>query len=1281
MGIRINTNYTAVNAFNSLSRAAKDLHGSVERLSSGLRINHAQDDPAGLAIAEKIRTQVKGLARASMNAQDGVSLLQTAESALGEIQNMLQRVRELAIQAASGTLTANDRVEIQREVDQLLSEVDRTASATEFNTKTLLNGNLSALVSTDNGALRPIITGDKVVAGNYRLETQMTPGQGQVLKSDIFRIVKGEQYKMGTRGSAEDIDPGSDFLAFQRQVAANDTDLVVRNSSGTEWTIDTDNTAANAAISPDGTKVAYTKNVGGVAQVFTYDLTKIGTPAATTQPVQISAAANAASLPQWSADGRSLLFLSNNDVFTVDASTPTAAVGTNITGAIGNVGAASWAPVGTRILVDTATDLEILEADGTVVATFGDANSANAVWSPDGTKVLFNNATDVFVYDIASSGTTQLTAMAANTTASAAVWSRDGSRIAYVRDIDGTANNDFRIYVMNADGSGQVQTAASSANGGNTATQANLAWSTDGDWVYYLADTYTGNAATNYAVARARSDGTTGAEQFLTGAVGAASAVGEEIQLDFGRAGFWVTGAGVPTGADFTLWQEIDYSLAPDDSRFPGSSNTKQDFAVQYSIGHQVVTGLTGTVVTAAGSGSWTAAGTASFTVIAYDANGVEIGRSATGSAVITANANQTISAAWDAVSGATNYRIYYVDPTVANLEYVSTATTSYSLTGTGTATASPNLPTQAELTPDRFGVVDYKTASTWDTFQTTRAGTLSSDTYTDNAPYVLLEVVGVRVTDPNAQYSIQGDKMVIDSTLLDGGAPTQRIQMRATTYTRTGEVVQQKTFEMDAAQWIASHDILDGSGFADLEGDYDQTTVRMGANGNTVTVGDKVLLLYDNKTQYGSGTLWATQNRGDTGSYMLDINGTSVATGTLADRVGARIGAPAASAFLTGVDFSQSVAWLDQAGNMHIGTGDVRFTTQPTQQVAFNLMQSDLAERVTELQWVDRFQVASSLFDLTARTVTIYGNSHQADVVLEARDKLEDVAQKFRQAILRGVADGGLGMSVDDNVTSSGIDYNTAVYVTNSTPNTDEAVTGTLVLRSTVPSTDGRLFFSGDERVLNAFSWAEVRKADLNSLDVNVYDAHTGRWLDHKVVNDNVLRSSIPGVNVLIDGGNDVKVEWNPTTKTFDFTSDFGKALANVHVAASPMTLQVGANIGQTLDAIVGEVTRYGLELDKLLMVSRDAAEEALVRVDKAIGTVSSQRARIGAYISRLTTTMNILDITQENMTASESRIRDLDMAQETIKFTKDQMLVQAATSMLAQANQLPQTVLVLLR
>jgi len=115
---------------------------TLERLSSGLKINRASDDAAGLAISEKMRGQVKGLDMASKNAQDAISLIQTAEGALSEVHSILQRMRELSVQAATDTNTDVDRSNIQSEIDQLRDEIDRISRATEFNTKKLLNGNL-----------------------------------------------------------------------------------------------------------------------------------------------------------------------------------------------------------------------------------------------------------------------------------------------------------------------------------------------------------------------------------------------------------------------------------------------------------------------------------------------------------------------------------------------------------------------------------------------------------------------------------------------------------------------------------------------------------------------------------------------------------------------------------------------------------------------------------------------------------------------------------------------------------------------------------------------------------------------------------------------------------------------------------------------------------------------------------------------------------------------------------------------------------------------------------
>lgn len=133
MGLRINTNVQALNASRTLSRSTMDLNKTLERLSSGLRINRASDDAAGLAIAEGFRSIVKGTQVAQRNAQDGVSLVQTAEGALSETTNILQRVRELAVQASNGTQSDTNRAALDSEVQQLLAQIDDIATDTEFN--------------------------------------------------------------------------------------------------------------------------------------------------------------------------------------------------------------------------------------------------------------------------------------------------------------------------------------------------------------------------------------------------------------------------------------------------------------------------------------------------------------------------------------------------------------------------------------------------------------------------------------------------------------------------------------------------------------------------------------------------------------------------------------------------------------------------------------------------------------------------------------------------------------------------------------------------------------------------------------------------------------------------------------------------------------------------------------------------------------------------------------------------------------------------------------------
>ena len=140
--MRINVNISAIVSNNALQRSENRLSESIKRLSSGYKLNSSADDPAGCAISEKMRLQIKGLDQSDNNAADGISILNIADGAMTEVQNMLVRMKELAVQAANDVNSDGEREAIQKELNSINKEIDRIANDTEFNTQPLLNGNL-----------------------------------------------------------------------------------------------------------------------------------------------------------------------------------------------------------------------------------------------------------------------------------------------------------------------------------------------------------------------------------------------------------------------------------------------------------------------------------------------------------------------------------------------------------------------------------------------------------------------------------------------------------------------------------------------------------------------------------------------------------------------------------------------------------------------------------------------------------------------------------------------------------------------------------------------------------------------------------------------------------------------------------------------------------------------------------------------------------------------------------------------------------------------------------
>lgn len=248
----INHNIAALNTHRQLGAASGAQSKSMEKLSSGLRINRAGDDAAGLAISEKMRGQIRGLDQASRNSQDGISLIQTAEGALNETHSILQRMRELSVQSANDTNTTQDRKNLQDEMTQLGTEIERIANTTEFNTKKLLNGSM--------GSAQTAATGTVVNSGNLNagvagatLLTAVTDANGNNLGIAVGDVITATWSVNGTQQTA----------SYTVALAADDMDdvLTAINGNATVGTA----TLAAGVLTVDGATTGTAAQINGLS--------------------------------------------------------------------------------------------------------------------------------------------------------------------------------------------------------------------------------------------------------------------------------------------------------------------------------------------------------------------------------------------------------------------------------------------------------------------------------------------------------------------------------------------------------------------------------------------------------------------------------------------------------------------------------------------------------------------------------------------------------------------------------------------------------------------------------------------------------------------------------------------------------------------------------------------------------------------------------------------------------------------------------------------------------
>ncbi len=325
-----------------------------------------------------------------------------------------------------------------------------------------------------------------------------------------------------------------------------------------------------------------------------------------------------------------------------------------------------------------------------------------------------------------------------------------------------------------------------------------------------------------------------------------------------------------------------------------------------------------------------------------------------------------------------------------------------------------------------------------------------------------------------------------------------------------------------------------------------------------------------------------------------------------------------------------------------------------------------------TELYDIGAFWDESGNFLLDdSRRLTLYqGDGQKATIDLYGSDTLNDLTRKFSEAIYEGLD--------QQRVVSTGDKGQLVNYVEEgqAEPGTHESVEGTMVVRSAVAGRDGELYFAGDEGLLKALALNTVQESRETTFLADVINLLDGSTVaqNEKISGNELLGTVHPHVDVRFDNMADIGVSWDDAGRKFNLESISaanGEAyLTRVHLANNTLVAHIGPNPGQDLISSIGRMDTAALGIDNVLAVDRESANLALGRIDGAINRVSSQRAQIGSMVNRLQHTMENLMVSRENITASESLIRDVDVPWESMELVKNQIKLETSLAMLSQAN-----------
>jgi flagellin len=1182
MALIVNHNIPAIQAYNAVNATTSSLEKSIAKLSTGLRINSAADDAAGLAISEKMRAQVRGLDRAVSNAQDGISMLQTAEGALSETHSILQRMRELSVQAANDTLTQQDRGYIQLEIDELREEISRIGNTTQFNKKKLLDGSAAVLWSSNtlstkaivNGGLRSVDRfGQKTTAeGNFVIDINADPGKAQVQKTDIFTIKHPDvvmnvstNEEFGINGVAVNNVPAGDYLIQLGEVSTR--------------------AAANPLAALSASFANYTD--------FDYEVT--------------------------------LEFVSYDEIagdatFNVTATGVGGAVVTGFTSGASTIviPSAAWSSqevgyTGTKSTTPTTTLFEPL----------------NMTFERNG--VDFSKLTagvDKITYRVKAGDY--------NPTAGSLVWKTTGSAGNYA---------DYANLTLTP--------TAPTDNQGPSEIEFTITSITTGSSADYKISADFGNGAESFTVS--------------AGATTFTASTGVRYNVNFGSIAI----ATANYAATFTLTAEKSKAAT---SVGGGAAWGGTPILNNYTVvtDNAVLDGDVFVKFVESGGGVSANGMASADLLVEVTLEDVHLGSGIYGKYVATG----TVSA------GTNTLDITLDDPNTTNFKFkFGWVAGSISLNDTARFdfTAPPLIAgtsTWEENVTDSLNGLDavghYGTRGSEDNVL------LDGTKATKNAS-ILLEVTAVNdvtgavefkatsnVLDTNGSVLTRVENITLNGNILDlssllgdaKGAKTLRASLAGISANDSGT-----SAATDASKFFKVGDKLAYNVFASVDDDDSDDFVDFQVSGKQTAGWPDGWTSSSGAVTYEEQLLRYTLDKSDVNGqdvhfrnfYINEEDGT-VYTGDIV--------------LSLDKEFSKKIAEADPKDKDTLASFTAAYVGQ-------------VAESDVKLRDLDKFWNSEGRFLLKdAQTLTItQGDGTKTNVTLYATDTLEDAAVKLNAAIGKQLGQSRLlSMKGDEGAANQ---FVTFVGSKDDKDGTSESVAGTFVIRSAVAGGNGEINFAGDEELLNKLSLNEIQAAAENTFTVSVWDAHSGKSVASsvKITGNKLIGVVDENVDVVFDAMANVEVEWNEATRSFTLRKEKDSYKTILHLADNTTVFQIGANEGEDMGVNFGDMRSEALGLNAVLVTDRESAARSITIIDNAIDKVSMQRAKIGAYQNRLEHTITNLTTAGENLTAAESRIRDVDMAKEMMNFTKLQIMLQAGTSMLAQANTLPQNVLSLMR